>query len=156
MHNLVICTTKRFRLIVAAILVMLSLIALAQSALAEYIDGVPIWNGITGMANTFGTRGVGCPSSGVAYSYTHSTDNIYYQEVYLKEISTFDYTHVINSSLNWRYYQSATPQVSVPWDGCNYIYVVSRHIWRSAPNNGPTRYTSGDGTKSNFQSWNYQ
>lgn len=155
MLNRFTLTRKYARILIPLLTTVIMLIVFATPALAEYIRSIPIWNGITGSAETYGSRGVGCPSSGAAYSYTQSTDNIYYLEVYLKEISTYDYAHVINFKKGYNYYKNGAPTVAAPWPGCKYIYVVSRHIWRSSPNIGPTRYTSGDGAKSNQAFWNY-
>jgi hypothetical protein len=92
------------------ILVALAIVIAAVSKVnAEMGPSVNIWNGITGYGNTYGTSG----NPGGAYSYSATTDNIYYQEAYEIEWGTTDYLHQLGSSRTYYYYKNITPQAFV-------------------------------------------
>lgn len=149
--------SQRIKILRIAILISVVVIVFQfgwSAVRAEPKDVNVGWQGITGVANTFGEpRNCGGGSGGVAYSYSHTTANIYYIKVFLREWSTNGGPHVLNKAQSWYYYRNATQTVKTPWNNCNFEYVTSQHTFHYTNNTGPVVYTSGRGTSSTASCW---
>lgn len=144
----------RYVCIIVMTLVLMSMSVIP--ALAEYIT-VTLSNGAGGAAQTYGSAG-SCPAgsgSATGNSFTSAPISIYYLSSRIREWSSYDYVHVLNDIESYRYWNTNSGNAIVPWVGCNYIYVTTKHGW--IPNPGAastTKYTSASGTSSSATCWN--
>jgi hypothetical protein len=131
-------------------LVLVGAIGLTSIAEAEVSADVYIWNGITGYGNTYGASG----GPGTAYAYSTTTDNIYYQEAFMREWGVIDYLHILDKNKQWRYYSQITPTIPVSWWGGS-DYVTTKHTFKSTTTTSVVTYTR-QRLQSHMLEWQYQ
>jgi hypothetical protein len=137
----------RFGLIALAVVV--SLQVLVSLALAEYHSSVPLSDGSTGFSQTYGSPG------GNATGYNGTSSSKYYLDSWIREMSTYDYIHVIDQKETWAYWTTNSGSVTVAFPDLYYIYVTTKHAWIPYPGASTTTdYTSGRGTSSSAYCWN--
>lgn len=146
---------KRMRPFFVILMISALFLASVVPALAEYIT-VTLSNGAGGAAITSGSPGSCTQGGGNATSsnFTTAPSSIYYLDTWSREWSTHDYNHIINEFESYRYWNTNSGGVTVPWPDCSYIYVTARHAWIPYPGAASTvKYTSGRGTSSSATCW---
>ena len=147
---------KNIRYFFVGLLTLLLMFISVIPALAEYIT-VTLSNGAGGAAQTYGSAGA-CPQGAgqaTGNNFTSAPTSIYSLSSRIREWSTKDYNHILNEIESYRYWNTNSGTATVPWVGCNYVYVTTRHGW--IPNPGAastTRYTSASGNSSSATCWN--